>query len=71
MKLIKGALVEILSVLAIVCCLLFVYSKGQSDVLVSVKSNVIEGYHCAPITNHISLESAKAQVLAYQTMIRG
>lgn len=36
-----------------------------------LKANTVEGYHCGKITKHISLESAKAQVLAYQTMTRG
>jgi len=35
------------------------------------KNNEIEGYHCTPITKHTGIESAKAQVAKYQTMVRG
>ena len=33
-----------------------------------VKENAYNGYHCAPITKHTSLESAKAQVLINQKL---
>jgi len=36
-----------------------------------LENNTIEGYHCTPITKHTGIESAKAQVVKYQTMVRG
>ena len=36
-----------------------------------LENNTIEGYHCTPITKHIGIKSAKAQVSAYQAMVRG
>ena len=38
---------------------------------IAVESNDITGYHCTPVTKHIGIESAKAQVEAYQAMVRG
>lgn len=38
----------------------------------SIGSGVLEQqWHCTEITNHTGIESAKAQVSAYQTMVRG
>tara|TARA_R110000850_G_C9609590_1_gene429663 strand:- start:306 stop:500 length:195 start_codon:yes stop_codon:yes gene_type:complete len=33
-----------------------------------IKNNTVKGYHCAPITKHVGLESAKAQVLINQKL---
>ena len=44
---------------------------GDSHVKSEVEINNIEGYHCTPVTKHIGIESAKAQVEAYQAMIKG
>ena len=38
----------------------------------SIGSGVLEQqWHCTEITKHIGIKSAKAQVSAYQTMVRG
>ena len=37
----------------------------------SLTNNVIMGYHCAPITQHSSMESAKRQVRLNQAMAEG
>ena len=44
---------------------------GHKLALAGLKDNQIEGYHCTPITSHTGIESAKAQVVKYQTMVRG
>lgn len=42
---------------------------GSELSLEGLESNKIEGYHCAPITRHVVLESAKAQVLINQARV--
>lgn len=44
------------------------FAFGHKLSLEGLESNKIEGYHCAPITKHIGLESAKAQVLINQKL---
>lgn len=46
----------------------FLMELGLSD---DIKHNTVDDYHCTPITKHIGIESAKAQVEAYQAMIKG
>lgn len=46
-------------------------SAAMTDFRVSneVKNNEFSGYHCAPITKHIGLESAKKQVEINQARV--
>jgi hypothetical protein len=43
-------------------------SLGQWAVGNEIKNNTVKDYHCAPITKHTSLRSAKAQVLINQKL---
>ena len=63
MKIFKTS--EFLWVLACaVFCTGFMYLQATS----LVEGNKWKDYHCAPITKHTSLESAKAQVLINQKL---
>ncbi|MEH6451264.1 MAG: hypothetical protein V7765_21560 [Oleispira sp.] len=44
---------------------------SQWVVIDEIKKNTVKDYHCAPITKHTSLESAKAQVLINQKLGSG
>ena len=45
--------------------------SGYSYLNIDIRHNIVDGYHCTPITKHIGIESAKNQVSAYQAMVRG
>lgn len=47
------------------------YYLGSSDAESTVESNSFKGFHCQPITEHKTLEEAKARIEQYQAMVRG
>lgn len=44
---------------------------GSELMVSSIKENTLSGYHCQPITEHKTLEEAKARIEQYQAMVRG
>jgi len=53
-------------VLAIGC-----YFAGWKTVTWMIDSSRHRDYHCQPITDHKTLEEAKARIEQYQAMVRG
>jgi len=51
--------------------LIFSVSLGMNLVFHRDAVERFEGYHCQPITEHKTLEEAKARIEQYQAMVRG
>lgn len=57
----------------IACFVAGLVSAAFSDYRTSgeLERNEVNGYHCQPITEHKTLEEAKARIEQYQAMVRG
>ena len=42
---------------------------GYAYLNIDIRHNIVEGYHCTPVTTHTNLDSAKAQVRVYQAKV--